>query len=59
MEILKLFANGLSNSEIMAKLVLSENAVEGQVSNILSKLHLADRTRAAVLAWRTGLMKDT
>lgn len=59
LEILKLIASGLSNSEIMAKLVLSENTVKGHVSNILSKLHLADRTQAAVLAWRTGLMKDT
>ncbi len=58
MEILKLIANGLTNSEIMAKLVLSENTVKGHVSNILSKLHLADRTQAAVLAWRTGIMKD-
>jgi NarL family two-component system response regulator LiaR len=58
MEILKLIANGLTNSEIMAKLVLSENTVKGHVSNILSKLHLADRTQVAVLAWRTGIMKD-
>lgn len=58
MEILKLIANGLTNKEIMAKLVLSENTVKGHVSNILSKLHLADRTQVAVLAWRTGIMKD-
>jgi len=58
MEILKLIANGLTNSEIMAKLILSENTVKGHVSNILSKLHLADRTQVAVLAWRTGIMKD-
>jgi DNA-binding NarL/FixJ family response regulator len=58
MEILKLIANGMTNSEIMAKLVLSENTVKGHVSNILSKLHLADRTQVAVLAWRTGIMKD-
>jgi len=58
MEILKLIANGMTNSEIMAKLVLSENTVKGHVSNILSKLHLADRTQVAVLAWKTGIMKD-
>jgi NarL family two-component system response regulator LiaR len=58
MEILKLIANGLTNREIMAKLVLSENTVKGHVSNILSKLHLADRTQVAVLAWRAGIMKD-
>ncbi len=58
MDILKLIANGMTNSEIMAKLVLSENTVKGHVSNILSKLHLADRTQVAVLAWRSGFMKD-
>jgi NarL family two-component system response regulator LiaR len=58
MEILKLIANGLTNKEIIAKLVLSENTVKGHVSNILSKLQLADRTQVAVLAWRTGIMKD-
>lgn len=57
MEILKLIANGLSNSEIMTKLVISENTVKGHVSNILSKLHLADRTQAAVLAWREGIVR--
>jgi NarL family two-component system response regulator LiaR len=59
MEVLKLIANGLTNSEIMARLVISENTVKGHVSNILSKLHLADRTQAAVLAWREGVMKNT
>lgn len=58
MEILKLIASGLTNTEIMAKLVISENTVKGHVSNILSKLHLADRTQAAVLAWREGVMKN-
>ncbi|MGQ0604892.1 MAG: response regulator [Anaerolineales bacterium] len=57
MEILKLIASGLSNSEIMAKLVISENTVKGHVSNILSKLHLADRTQAAVFAWREGVVR--
>jgi NarL family two-component system response regulator LiaR len=56
-EILKLIANGLSNAEIMAKLVISENTVKGHVSNILSKLHLADRTQAAVYAWREGVVR--
>jgi NarL family two-component system response regulator LiaR len=57
MEILKLIANGLSNADIMARLVISENTVKGHVSNILSKLHLADRTQAAVLAWREGVVR--
>ena len=39
---------------IVATLVVSENTVKGHVSNILSKLHLADRTQAAVMAWRAA-----
>jgi len=38
-------------------LVLSEKTVRGYVSNILSKMHLADRTQVAVLAWKSGLME--
>ena len=57
LEILKLIANGQSNAEIAAQLVISENTVKGYVSNILSKLHLADRTQAAVLAWREGVVR--
>lgn len=56
MEVLKLIANGLSNSEIAEQLVISEYTVKGHVSNILSKLHLADRTQAAVYAWRKGVV---
>lgn len=56
MEILRLIARGLSNSEIAEDLVISENTVKGHVSNILSKLHLADRTQAAVFAWEQGLV---
>ncbi len=57
MEILKLIAQGMSNSEIAGELVISEYTVKGHVSNILSKLHLADRTQAAVFAWREGFMR--
>lgn len=57
LEVLRLIAAGLTNAEIAAKLVLSEKTVKGHVSNILSKLHLADRTQAAVYAWREGLMR--
>jgi NarL family two-component system response regulator LiaR len=57
MEVLKLVANGMSNSEIAEGLVISENTVKGHVSNILSKLHLADRTQAAVYAWREGIVR--
>jgi NarL family two-component system response regulator LiaR len=38
------------------KLVISENTVKGHVSNILSKLHMADRTQAAVYAWQRGIV---
>jgi DNA-binding NarL/FixJ family response regulator len=57
MEILKLLANGASNSEIAEQLVISVHTVKGHVSNILSKLHLADRTQAAVYAWQKGVVR--
>jgi NarL family two-component system response regulator LiaR len=56
MDVLKLIANGLSNNQIAEKLVISENTVKGHVSNILSKLHLLDRTQAAVYAWQKGIV---
>lgn len=56
-EVLKLIANGLSNTKIAEQLVISEYTVKGHVSNILSKLHLADRTQAAVLAWKQGMVR--
>jgi NarL family two-component system response regulator LiaR len=57
LEVLKLIADGMSNAEMAAKLVLSEKTIKGHVSNILSKLHLADRTQAAVYAWRQGVVR--
>jgi len=57
LDVLKLIANGLSNNGIAQELVISENTVKGHVSNILSKLHLADRTQAAVFAWREGIVR--
>ena len=57
MEVLKLIASGMSNSEIAEKLVISVNTVKGHVSNILSKLQLADRTQAAVYAWEQGIVR--
>ena len=57
LEVLKLIADGMSNAEMAAKLVLSEKTIKGHVSNILSKLHLADRTQAAVFAWREGVVR--
>jgi NarL family two-component system response regulator LiaR len=57
MEILKLIAQGMSNSEIAENFVISKYTVKGHVSNILSKLHLADRTQAAIYAWQKGVVK--
>jgi len=56
LEVLRLIAVGRSNTEIADKLVISEKTVKGHVSNILGKLHMLDRTQAAVLAWQQGLM---
>lgn len=57
MEVLKSLSEGLSNAAIADALFISEKTVKSHVSNILSKLHLADRTQAAIFAWREGLMK--
>ena len=57
-EVLRLIAKGLSNADIAARLVLSEKTVKSHVRNILGKLHLADRTQAAIFAWRQGLMES-
>jgi DNA-binding NarL/FixJ family response regulator len=57
LEVLRLIADGVSNSEIAAQLVISEKTVKSHVSNILSKLHVLDRTQAAVYAWREGVMR--
>ena len=56
-EVLKLVAKGLSNQDIAERLIVSERTVGSHVSNILSKLHLADRTQAAVYAWRQGIVR--
>ena len=57
LDVLKLIANGQTNSQIAEQLVISENTVKGHVSNILSKLHMADRTQVAVYAWQSGIVK--
>jgi DNA-binding NarL/FixJ family response regulator len=56
LDVLKLIANGLTNSQIADQLIISENTVKGHVSNILSKLHVADRTQVAVYAWQKGIV---
>lgn len=57
LEVLKLIAEGLSNAEISGRLFISEKTTKNHVSNILGKLHLHDRTQAAVYAWRQGVVR--
>jgi two-component system, NarL family, response regulator LiaR len=54
-EVLRLLANGLGNIEIAKTLFLSEGTIKNYVSAIFSKLGVADRTQAAILAIRAGL----
>jgi NarL family two-component system response regulator LiaR len=53
--VLKLVARGLTNQEIADELVISEWTVRTHVSNILEKLHVANRTQATLYALREGL----
>jgi DNA-binding NarL/FixJ family response regulator len=57
MDVLRLIAQGRSNREIARELVVSEKTVKTHVSNILAKLHLADRTQAALYAVRNRLVE--
>jgi NarL family two-component system response regulator LiaR len=54
-EVLKLVAQGLSNQEIGDRLSIAERTVRSHVSSFLDKLHLANRTQAALYALREGL----
>ena len=54
-DVLKLVARGYSNREIAEKLVINSRTVGKHVSNILDKLHLTNRTQAALYALREGL----
>ena len=56
---LKLVAQGLSNQEIAQNLGVSERTVTTHVSSILGKLHLANRTQAALYAVHEGLAGDS
>jgi two-component system, NarL family, response regulator LiaR len=55
LEVLRLIARGMPNKLIARELVVSEKTVKTHVSNILAKLHLSDRTQAALYAVREGL----
>lgn len=57
-EVLALLGQGLSNRELATSLVVSEKTVKTHVSSILAKLHLADRTQAALFAVRAGLVHE-
>jgi len=56
LEVLRLIARGQSNKEIAATLTIAEGTVKSHVSNILSKLHLAHRTQAALYALQRKLV---
>jgi len=56
LDVLRLIADGRSNAEIADILIISEKTVKSHVSNILGKLHMMDRTQAAVFAWQQGLV---
>jgi len=56
LQVIRLIAQGKSNAEIAAQLVISNKTVKTHVSNMLSKLHLVDRTQLAIYAIKHGLV---
>ncbi len=58
LEVLRLIAEGLSNRELAQALTISEKTVKKHVSSILRKLNLADRTQAAIYAYKHGLVSS-
>jgi DNA-binding NarL/FixJ family response regulator len=57
LEVLKLLARGLSNTELAQQLFLSETTVKTHVSSVFRKLRLRDRAQAVVLAYELGLIR--
>ena len=55
---LALLGEGLTNKELAARLFVAEKTVKTHVSAVLSKLHLTDRTQAALFAVRHGLVES-
>jgi NarL family two-component system response regulator LiaR len=58
LEVLRCLAHGNNNREIAEQLVIGETTVKTHISSILSKLHLTDRTQAALYAVREKLLED-
>jgi DNA-binding NarL/FixJ family response regulator len=59
LEVLRLVARGMSNAEIGQELYISETTVKTHITHILQKLNLRDRVQAVVLAYQTGIARDS
>jgi len=57
LDVLRMIAVGKNNQEIAAELVVSESTVKTHITNLLSKLHVKDRTQAAAYAWQNGIVR--
>jgi DNA-binding NarL/FixJ family response regulator len=56
LDVLRQLADGMTNKEIGGRLSIAEDTVKKHVQSIISKLHAADRTQAAIIAYRAGLL---